>query len=82
MLGQPSFQAVKEEFAELLEDKSLEEVVDVIHSLGRFANLPLPLLYFVCRKTALKHAKRVQKRGCPRSERNCNAAGETCCCRK
>jgi hypothetical protein len=82
MAGRPAWSNVKDEIDELLEDKSFEEFIDVIHSLGRFCNFPLPILWIICRKTALKHAKRVEERDCPRSLRNCAAAGETCCCRK
>jgi hypothetical protein len=82
IVGRPSWSDVKDEVDELLEDKTLEELVDVLHVTGRFLRLPLPMLWVFCNKTALKHAKRVQERGCPRSLRNCVAAGETCCCRK
>lgn len=82
MAGKPRWSNVKDEVDELCEDKSFEELVDVLHVTGRFLRLPLPILWVVCRKTALKHAKRVKERGCPRSLRNCVAAGEACCCKK
>ena len=82
MVGKPAWSDVKDEIDELIQDKNFEEFVDVMHVTGRFLNLPLPLLWILCKKTALKHAKRVEERGCPRSLRNCAAAGETCCCRR
>ena len=75
-------QAVKEEFGEMLEDKSLEEVFDVIHTLCRVARIPNLVTYVVAYPTARKHALRVLEYGCPRSRRNCRKAGASCICKK
>ena len=75
-------QAIKDEFAELVEDKSVEEVFDVIHTLCRVARMPNALTYILAYPTARKHAMRVLEYGCPRSRRNHNKAGESCICKK
>ena len=75
-------QALKDEFAELIEDKSVEEIFDVIHTLCRLARIPNLVAYVVAYPTARKHALRVLKHGCPRSRRNCNKAGDSCICKK
>ena len=64
---------VYEEFEELIEDKNIEELIDVIHTLGRvFHKLTgLYLISYLAWPTVKKHAIRFKKRGCIRSERNC-----------
>ena len=80
MMGKPSLSHLKDEWQELLSDKSLEELVDVIHTLARLLGLPSWIIYFLAYPTAKKHADRVRERGCPRSERACREAGPKCCC--
>ena len=80
MMGKPSLSHLKDEWQELLSDKSLEELVDVIHTLARLLGLPSWIIYFIAYPTAKKHAVRVIERGCPRSERACREAGAECCC--
>ena len=75
-------EALRDEFAELLEDKSLEEVFDVIHTLCRVTRMPNLVTYVVAYPTARKHAMRVLEYGCPRSRRNCEKAGDLCICKK
>ncbi len=75
-------QAVKDEFGELVEDKSVEEVFDVIHTLCRVARMPNLFTYILAYPTARKHALRVLTYGCPRSRRNCNSAGASCICKQ
>lgn len=75
-------QALRDEFSELVEDKSLEEVFDVLHTLCRAAKMPNIFTYVVAYPTARKHALRVLEYGCPRSRRNHNAAGQSCICKK
>lgn len=81
MMGRPSIQDVKDEVCELLEDKNIEELIDVLHSTCRFLYMPNRITWIVAKKTATKHAVRTLIRGCPRSERNCKAAAEKCCCK-
>ena len=80
MMGKPSLAHLKDEWQELVEDKSLEEMFDVIHTLARLLALPSWAVYFLAYPTAKKHAGRVRERGCPRSERACREAGAECCC--
>lgn len=75
-------QALKDEFAELVKDKSIEEVFDVLHTLSRVARMPNLFTYLVAYPTAKKHALRVLSYGCPRSRRNCRKAGASCICKK
>jgi len=75
-------EAIKDEFKELVEDKSIEEVFDVIHTLCRVARLPNIVTYILAHPTAKKHALRVLSYGCPRSRRNCKKAGDACICKK
>ena len=82
LMGKPSFNDVLDEVKELLQDKSMEEVSDVLHSTCRYLSIPDSLTWIVANKTAAKHAERMKSRGCPRSERNCLAAAENCCCSK
>jgi len=82
MLGQPNQQDFVAEFKELLEDKSLEEVIDVLHTGLRLMRMPYIVSYCFAYKTARKHALRVKENGCPRSRRNCIASGSNCCCKK
>ena len=69
------------EVRELLKEPSLNELFDVLHTLCRMLQLPPVLTYLIARPTAMKHAVRYSQRGCPRSERNCKAAGDSCCCK-
>ena len=82
MMGRPSTKDVLQEINELLEDKNVEELVDVTHSICRFLYMPNKITWRLANKTAVKHAVRTLMRGCPRSERNCKAAAENCCCKK
>lgn len=81
-LGPASFSAVKDEFLELLEDRSLEELSDVVHSILRSVKAPLIISFLLAYPTANKHARRVKLRGCARSERNCKKSGNNCSCKK
>ena len=74
-------EAIKDEFKELVEDKSLEELFDVLHTLCRVAKLPNAITYIVAYPTAKKHALRMLQHGCPRSLRNHEAAGASCICK-
>ncbi len=80
LMGNPSFADLVAEGRELIEDKSLEEMSDVLHTLCRLTRLPSRVAWIVARPTAMKHAKRMADRGCPRSLRNCKASGSDCCC--
>ena len=82
LMSRPSFVDLMDEVKELYEDKSLEELFDVIHSVSRFVGLPDSVAWHIARPTAVKHAVRMAERGCPRSKRNCDLAGANCCCRK
>jgi len=82
MMGRPTRQDVKNELKELAKDKSLEEISDVIHSMCRYVGLPAKFSWMLAKPTAKKHAVRVQERGCPRSKRNCETAGDNCCCKR
>ena len=82
MMGRPTFRDVMDEVVELYEDKSLEELSDVVHSACRFVGVPNSVIWYLARPAAMKHARRYEERGCPRSVRNCFAMGEACCCRK
>ena len=76
------FKAVKEEFRELVDDKSVEEVFDVLHTMCRVGKMPNIVTYILAYPTARKHALRVLEYGCPRSRRNHNEAGAACVCKK
>lgn len=80
LMGTPSIDDLLAEGRELVEDKSLEEVNDVLHTLCRLLRLPSRIAWVVAKPTAMKHAQRMAERGCPRSLRNCKAAGRDCCC--
>tara|TARA_B100000214_G_C23842178_1_gene569354 strand:- start:460 stop:762 length:303 start_codon:yes stop_codon:yes gene_type:complete len=82
MMGRPSWDALIDEVGELIQDKSIEEVCDVLHTIIRLVGLPPIVSWVVARPTASKHAKRVAERGCPRSERMCKLLGNDCCCKK
>ena len=82
MMGRPTLEALKDELGELIQDKSIEEVCDVVHTLIRLVGLPPIVSWVVARPTASKHALRVAERGCPRSERMCLHLGDECCCKK
>lgn len=73
--------ALKDEFSELVEDKSVEEVFDVLHTLCRIVRMPDFVTYLVAYPTARKHALRVLEYGCPRSRRNHQKAGVSCICK-
>jgi hypothetical protein len=74
-------EALKDEFSELIEDKSVEEVFDVLHTLCRMVRMPNIVTYLVAYPTAKKHALRMLSYGCPRSQRNHNNAGASCICK-
>ena len=82
LMGQPSFSDVLDEVKELYQDRSLEELSDVVHSACRYLRVPDSVVWYVANPTARKHALRMQERGCPRSLRNCTASGPNCCCRR
>lgn len=81
LMGRPSVADVFDEVQELFKDKTLEELHDVVHSVCRYARVPNTITYHIAKPTATKHALRMKERGCPRSERNCKLAGDTCCCK-
>tara|TARA_B100000902_G_scaffold205298_1_gene195724 strand:- start:139 stop:447 length:309 start_codon:yes stop_codon:yes gene_type:complete len=64
---------VIDEFDELIEDKNIEELIDVLHTIGRLFHkiTGLHLISYLAWPTVKKHAKRYKKRRCIRSERNC-----------
>jgi hypothetical protein len=76
-----NLQALKDELTELVEDKSVEELFDVLHTLCRLAKMPNVLTYVVAYPTARKHALRMLRHGCPRSLRNHENAGTSCICK-
>ena len=78
----PGIFEIKEELQELIEDKTVEEIFDVIHTICRVTRMPNIVTYLVAHPTAKKHALRVLEYGCPRSRRNCNKAGTSCICKK
>lgn len=82
MSSGPNFDALKDEVIELIEDKSLEEVFDVIHTLLRIAGAPTMLSYVLGYPTAIKIAKRFKMYGCPRSRRNHLKNGDDCICKR
>lgn len=82
MLGRPTFSDVMDEVKELLEDKNLEELSDVVHSACRYVGVPNNMTWILANRTAQKHAMRVKMYGCPRSARNHFAAGDKCCCKE
>jgi len=82
MMGRPNFSDVMDEVVELYQDRSLEELSDVVHSACRYMHVPDAITWQLAKPTASKHARRMKQRGCPRSERNCLAAGSDCCCKK
>jgi hypothetical protein len=71
------WKALKSELSEFIEDPSLVEAWDVLHSAGRLfwkvTGIPLQLLAF---PTVHKHGERYALHGCIRSQRNC---GGKCC---
>ena len=79
MLGPCSWSAVRDELEEFIEDPSIEEFFDVLHGLLRMTGVNV--FGLLAWPTARKHALRVVKYGCPRSERNHKAAGDSCCCK-
>lgn len=65
--------SIKEEWLEFCEEPSLEEMWDVIHTIGRLVEY-VTGMWFVCLcawPTVKKHAMRMKQTGCPRSPRNC-----------
>jgi hypothetical protein len=64
---------VYDEFEELVEDKNIEELIDVIHTIGRVFHkvTGLHLISYLAWPTVKKHAKRYKNQGCIRSKRNC-----------
>ena len=82
MMSSPGLFEIKDELQELLEDKTMEEVFDVIHTICRVTRAPHILTYVLAHPTAKKHALRVLSYGCPRSRRNCKKAGDSCICKK
>jgi len=65
--------SMKEEWQEFREEPSLEELWDVVHTIGRIVE-HITGAWFVCLcawPTVKKHAMRMQQTGCPRSARNC-----------
>ncbi len=63
----------KDEFKELVEDKNIDEFVDVIHTLGRLIHqiTGSHAVSYLAWPTVKKHAKRYAEYGCIRSRRNC-----------
>ncbi|AKG24562.1 hypothetical protein IJ00_10570 [Calothrix sp. 336/3] len=66
------WQAFKNEFAEFIEQPSIDEAWDILHSWGRLfyhlTKIPCHLLAF---PTVYKHSQRFVESGCIRSQRNC-----------
>jgi hypothetical protein len=73
--------ALKDEWKELLQDKSIEEFFDVVHTMLRMIKSPNWFNFIVAYPTAIKHAKRYESYGCPRSSRNHLKQGEACICK-
>ena len=82
MMTAPGIFEIKEELQELIEDKSIEEIFDGIHTICRVTRAPHIVTYILAHPTAKKHALRVLSYGCPRSKRNCQKAGDSCICKK
>lgn len=81
LMPNPGLKHLADEAKEFVEEPSKEEFYDVLHTLCRMLKVPPALTYCVAKPTAMKHAIRYSQRGCPRSERNCRAAGDSCCCK-
>lgn len=81
LMTRPDIGDLVAEAKELIQEPSLEELFDVLHTLCRMLKVPPTLTYLIARPTAMKHAIRYAERGCPRSKRNCKAAGDSCCCK-
>lgn len=82
MMGRPKFSDLIDEVREFWEEPSVEEAVDVLHSFLRFISTPNSAVFFLARKTAMKHVNRVREYGCPRSKRNHDLLANNCPCRK
>lgn len=82
MMGKPNLVDLQDEVRELIADKSIEEVCDVSHTVCRLVGFPPVVSWILCSRTAMKHAKRVAERGCPRSVRMCKNLGDDCCCKQ
>jgi hypothetical protein len=82
MMGHPKLSDLMSEVGEFWEEPSWEEAVDVLHSLLRFLSTPDVVVFYLARKTAMKHVARVREYGCPRSKRNHNLLGDNCPCKK
>lgn len=68
-----NIQCIKQEWAEFCESLSIEEFFDVLHTCGRLIEhlTGIWLLCLIAWPTVKKHAIRMEKNGCPRSQRNC-----------
>ena len=82
MMSKPGITEIRDELQELIEDKNVEELFDVIHTVCRVSRLPHFVTYILAHPTARKHALRVLEYGCPRSRRNCRKTGDSCICKK
>jgi len=73
------WQAFKSEFYEFIEEPSIAEAWDILHSFGRLiwklTKIPLHLLAF---PTVYKHSQRFAEYGCIRSQRNCEFSCINC----
>ena len=65
---------VNDEFQELLEEKNLDELIDVIDTIGRvFHQLTgSDIISYAAWPTVKKHGMRYKEYGCIRSRRNCH----------
>jgi predicted house-cleaning noncanonical NTP pyrophosphatase (MazG superfamily) len=63
----------KDEIQELVEDKNVDELIDVIHTLGRLVHYVTGshIVSYLAWPTVKKHAMRYRDHGCIRSKRNC-----------
>lgn len=70
MMGNAKISDLRDEIGEFLEEPSLEEAVDVLHSFLRVSRAPSLVTFYLANKTAMKHVTRMKAYGCPRSLRN------------
>ena len=70
LMGQANIHDLKDEVVEFLQEPSLEEAVDVLHSFLRVSRAPSLVTFYLANKTAMKHVTRMKAYGCPRSLRN------------
>jgi len=82
LMGRPKLSDFLDEVREFREEPSWEEAVDVLHSLLRLLSTPNIVVFYLARRTAMKHVNRMRLYGCPRSKRNHFLLADNCPCKK